>query len=55
MKAKTEEISTQHLTMGPQLVWTCVRTWANEEYGGNWSALKEHQVTELVWKYRNWD
>ena len=50
MKAKTEEFSTKHLTMGPQLVWAEVKRWANEEYGGNWSGLKEHQVTELARK-----
>ncbi len=50
MKEKTEEFSTKHLTMGPQLVWAEVKRWANEEYGGNWSGLKEHQVTELARK-----
>ena len=52
MKEKTEEITTQILTMGPHMVWTCL-IWANEEYDGNWSGLrKEHQVTELVRKCR---
>ena len=52
MKSKTEEFSTKNLTMGPQVVWAEVKRWANEEYGGNWCGLKEHQVTELVRKCR---
>ena len=48
MKEKTEEFSTKNLTMGPQVVWAEVKCWENEEHGGYWSGLKEHQVMELV-------
>ena len=34
--------------MGPQVVWAEVKCWENEEHGGYWSGLKEHQVMELV-------